>query len=195
MSERIKEKIGEELYKQILAKGIKANEFDLLDGFVPRSRLNEATDKLKAVEEKVKTYEGKMTDVEKLVNENKDIKDKYTALDTKYKTDLENKDKEILNVTKKSHLRENLISNGAKHINLLMKEVNLDNIKIDGDNITGIKDIMDSLKKDYADMFAEKKKVSNGQSGQSQNKEGQEGNNDNDDDTDWSEIAKNLLNS
>ena len=49
VSEKIKNKIGEELYNQVLAKGLKSEDFDLInDGsWIPKPRFNEVNNKLK----------------------------------------------------------------------------------------------------------------------------------------------------
>jgi hypothetical protein len=153
MSDRVKEKIGEDLYKQLLEKGLKSNEFDLLDGWIPKKRLNEEIEKRKGVEGQIETYKQKDIEVEKLLKDNKDITEKYTALNTTYSKDLSNKDAEIENITKKYKVEKVLMENGAMHSDLLLTKVNLGDLKIDGDNIIGLNDQITALKTNYADLF------------------------------------------
>ena len=157
MSDRIKEKIGEELYNQIIAKGIKPTEFDMVDGWIPKARFDEVTDKYKNEQGKTKTLETKLTDAEKLTKDNKDWKDKYTGLNTKYENDIKAKDDENKNITKRYSIEARLAKEGAKHTKLLMSEVDLEKLSIEGDNILGLDDVVKTLKTDYKDMFAEVK--------------------------------------
>jgi hypothetical protein len=162
MSERLKEKLGEELYKQIIDKGIKANEIDLLDGYITRQRFNEVNDKLKATNEKITTYEKQFEDTNKLLKEsetfkaeNEGFKTKLTELESKYTNELQSKDKQIENVLKKSLVKEHLITNGAQYIDLLIDKVNFDNVKVENDKLTGFEDQFKSMKENYKGLFVE----------------------------------------
>jgi hypothetical protein len=53
-------------------------------------------------------------------------------------------------------IKEYLTNQGAKHTDLLMKSINLDDIKIDGNQLIGISDITKSLKESYKELFIEK---------------------------------------
>jgi|WetSurMetagenome_2_1015567.scaffolds.fasta_scaffold15874_2 hypothetical protein len=162
MSDRVKEIIGEELYNQVTekfkVKGIKTSEFDIITGnFIPKSRFDEVNSELKSNKEKVTSYEKQINDTKKLLDDNDEYKTKYSELDKKYKTDLELKDKEILNITKVTKVKEALSQNGGgKFVNLLMKEVNLDDITVDGNNLKGFSDVLKNLKTEYKDLFIEK---------------------------------------
>jgi predicted nuclease with TOPRIM domain len=153
MSERIKKIIGEELYNQIITAGLKANEFDLLDGFIPKARFNEVNDKYKTANEKITSYEDKLKETEKLISSNDELKGKYDTLSTKYTEDLSNKDKELINITKRFKLENELLKEGAKYPSLLLKNVDLEKISLDNDNLVGWTDVLKDLKTDYSDMF------------------------------------------
>jgi hypothetical protein len=161
MSERIKNKIGEELYNQILATGIKSTEFDMLDGYIPRTRFNEMTEKYKVAGEKVTTYEQQLTETKKLLDESAEYKTKYSALETKYSSDLATKDKELQNISKRFLVEQHLTKEGAKHTKLLMKEIDLDKLVIEGENVLGLNDTIKDLKTNYSDLFTTKSSKSN----------------------------------
>lgn len=162
MSEALKGLLGDELYNQVIEKsGLKPNEFDILKNYVPRSRLNEVTDIKKQLEGKVTDFESQLKETKKLLSDNEDYKNKYSSLENKYNNDIGLKDQEIINITKRAKLENRLVSEGAKHVNLLLKEVNLDNIKIDGDNLIGFDDTLKLLKENYQDMFTTSSSNSN----------------------------------
>lgn len=162
MSERLKEKLGDELYKQILDKGIKATEIDLLDGFIPRTRYNEVNDKLKATNEKITAYETQITEYDKLIKdsetfktENEAFKTQLADLKTNFANELQGKDKQIENVLKKSLVKEHLITNGAQYIDLLIDKVDFDTVKVENDKLTGFDEQLKSMKDNYKGLFIE----------------------------------------
>lgn len=162
---RLKEKLGDK-YSQLedLLKdtGVKASEIDIIDGYVPRKRLNEEKDRLTASENKVKTLETQikesqelLTKSEKFKEESEEYKKQVLDLSEKHKTELEQRDKELNNVVKKNLVRESLIDGGAKHVDLLMKEISLDEIKVGDDGkLSDFDKTIDKLKETYKnDMF------------------------------------------
>ena len=177
MSEKIKNKIGEELYNKVLEKGLKPEDFDLVnDGsWIPKPRFNEVNNKLKATEDKVKTYENQIKDYDKLVSTNKELKGNYDSLKEQHENDLAAKDKEILNVSKRFMVESKLRESGAKHTSLLMKDIDLEKITVENDNLLGMDPILEGLKTNYGDMFVTKQ--TNNNTSQSNNNMG--GNNDN----------------
>ena len=185
MSEKMKAIIGEELYAQVKEKMGKVS-FGEYDGFVPRARLNEQIDKLKATEEKIVSYEKQMVDTKNLIKDSEEFKVKFADMETKFKGDLEGKDKEITNILKKSLVKESLVAAGAKHPDLLLKQVNMDAMTLDGGKLLGMADTLETLKKDYTDLFVEKV---NKQDPEKKKKD----DNSNNDETDWDKIAKGFV--
>lgn len=191
MSDKIKEKIGEELYNKVLDAGLKATEFDLIDGYVPRSRLNEVNDKLKVSNEANKTYEQKLKDTEKMLSDNKEFKTKYTSLSEKYEKDLAGKDEENLKITKKYRVENALLKEGAKHINMLSKEIDFSKISVEGDNTLGLNDSIKELKKSYPDFFTTK--TVNTNTGIKNKDKNEGGGNENPDEIDWDKKLSHLV--
>jgi hypothetical protein len=163
VSEKIKNKIGEELYNQILAKGLKPEDFDLVnDGsWIPKPRFNEVNNKLKATEDKITTYESQIKDYDKLVSTNKELKGNYDSLKEQHTNDLAAKDKEILNVSKRFMIEKKLGEAGAKHTSLLMKDIDLETITVENDNLLGFDSVIEGLKTNYGDMFVTKQTTNN----------------------------------
>jgi len=190
MSEKMKAIIGEELYAQVKEKMGKVS-FGEYDGFVPRARLNEQIDKLKATEEKIVSYEKQMVDTKNLIKDSEEFKVKFADMETKFKGDLEGKDKEITNILKKSLVKESLVAAGAKHPDLLMKQVSMDAMTLDNGKLLGMADTMESLKKEYSDLFVAK--VNKQDIDKNKGNKNEDKFNQNDDDTDWGEVVKTIL--
>lgn len=163
MSEKIKNKIGEELYNQVLAKGLKPEDFDLVnDGsWISKPKFNEVNNKLKATENKITTYESQIKDYDKLVSTNKELKGNYDTLKEQHTNDLAAKDNEILNVSKRFMVESKLRESGAKHTSLLMKDIDLEKITVENDNLLGMDPILEGLKTNYGDMFVTKQTTNN----------------------------------
>jgi len=190
MSEKFKEKVGEEIYNKIIEAGLKPEEFDLInDGaYIPRARLNEVTGKLKATEEKVTSHEKQLEETKKLLEGNDELKVKHEALNTKYLEDLASKDKEIINTSKKFLVEQHLRESGAKHTSLLMREIDLDSLSMDNDRLLGLDKATEKLKTDYSDLFVTKETKNN--SKQSDDNGSGDNNGSGDDDDDWDELMK-----
>jgi hypothetical protein len=163
VSEKIKNKIGEELYNQVLAKGLKPEDFDLVnDGsWISKPKFNEVNNKLKATENKITTYESQIKDYDKLVSTNKELKGNYDTLKEQHTNDLAAKDNEILNVSKRFMVESKLRESGAKHTSLLMKDIDLEKITVENDNLLGMDPILEGLKTNYGDMFVTKQTTNN----------------------------------
>lgn len=156
MSDRVKAKLGEELYNQVIEK-IKPNEFDLVDGWIPRTRLNEESDKVKNLSVQIETMNKQIESAKTLINDNEELKTKYSTLETKYNDDLNSSKKELLNISKKYQLENNLITNGAKFTKLLMKEIDFNSVELDKTgNVINAQNIIDGLKKEYSELFTTK---------------------------------------
>lgn len=161
---KLKEKLGTEKYKQFLElikdTEIKENEVDLLDGYIPRTRYNEISDKYKTSQETVETYKKQVEETKSLLNESEKFKEeseqfknKYSDLETKYNSEVELKNKEIENILKRSLVKERLIEKNAKYPDLLLKQINLDDVSIKDDKLFGFDDTLKSIEESYKEMF------------------------------------------
>lgn len=133
-----------------------------------KKKLDETEEKLKVTSEKVTTYETQIEEKNKLLGESEkfkeeseEFKNKYSDLETKFNSALENKNKEIENIVKKNLVKENLVGAGAKHIDLLMHKINLDDVKIDNEKLFGFDTQLESIKSNYGDLFTTTEKQQN----------------------------------
>lgn len=169
MSEQIKKIIGEELYSQVVEKGLKPTDFDITKGWIPKQRFDEVNSKLKLTEEKVTSFETKNEEVKTLLNSHEELKKGYFDLEAKYKDDLSKKDKEILNTKKKFLIESELSKSGAKYTDLLISKVDFDSIT---DFEKDIPTVIEKLRSSYEEMFI--KKVSSSSSSSGPNKTNKE---------------------
>jgi hypothetical protein len=194
VSEKIKNKIGEELYNQVLAKGLKPEDFDLVnDGsWISKPSFNEVNNKLKATEDKIKTYESQIKDYDKLVSTNKELKGNYDSLKEQHTNDLAAKDQEILNVSKRFMIERKLGEAGAKHTSLLMKDIDLETITVENDNLLGFDSVIEGLKTNYSDLFVTKTANNNITSQSNNNPGGNDNQNYDPNNIDWEAKLKDI---
>jgi len=163
MSEKLKAKIGEDLYKQVLAKGLKAADVDIVSdgGWIPKARFNEVNDKYKETSSKIDTYQKQLEDTKKLLEGSEDFKTKYASLESKYNDDLKAKDTQIANISKRYAVESALLKEGAKHTDLLLKDIDFTGLAFDKENnVLGIDTEMKRLKEERSDFFPKQKSSS-----------------------------------
>ena len=156
--------------------------------FITKSRFNEINDKYKAETEKSKTLQKQVDETKTMLEGSEEYKTKYESLNEKYSNDIQLKDKEIANTSKRYLLDQKLRESGARHTRLLMKEIDLDKITVENDNLLGFDSTLESLKKDYSDMFEIKKSTNNVNTGNNNLDNNEEFNN-----IDWAARAKEYL--
>lgn len=156
--------------------------------FITKSRFNEINDKYKAEAEKSKTLQKQVDETKTMLEGSEEYKTKYESLNEKYSNDIQLKDKEIANTSKRYLLDQKLRESGARHTRLLMKEIDLDKITVENDNLLGFDSTLESLKKDYSDMFEIKKSTNNVNTGNNNLDNNEEFNN-----IDWAAKANEYL--
>jgi len=187
MSE-LEKMLGEELYSQVMAK-VGDKKIDLLDNYIPKSRFNEVNDKVKALIEKVTSYESQVEETTKLLKGNEEYKEKYSTLMESFKKELETKDKEIANIFKKNAVKEALTSEGGKHVELLMKDIDFEKLTIDGENkVVGLTEIVTNIKTSYSDLFIKTEVASSTNTNTKTNTK-----NDGTDTNNWESVANSLV--
>ena len=66
-----------------------------------------------------------------------------------------------MNVSKRFMVESKLRESGAKHTSLLMKDIDLETITVENDNLLGFESIIEGLKTNYGDMFVTKQTTNN----------------------------------
>lgn len=160
----IKEIIGEEAFNALSEekrKELGKKDFeDVSNGsFVPKKKYEDA-------KQEANTYKGQVDDREKqlkdLKEEYKDVdglKEKVETLEKTNKTQKETYEKQLNDISFNNALEKALNSYNVKDKSLIMAKINKDNLKVDGDNIIGLKEQIEPLQKSHEYLF---EKVING---------------------------------
>ena len=154
----LKEKLGEELYNTVISK-LGTSNIGLLEGFIPKARFNEVNEKAKLLTEKVNSYEAQISKTTELLKGSDELKEAYSKLQKEYKTGLEAKDKEITNLVKKTLLTDLIKEKGAMYPDLLLKNIDMDGVKVYEGKIMNQDDIINPLIDSYKDLFKTEKVV------------------------------------
>lgn len=166
VDDKILEKLkADENYKN----DIKVDESIDEKNVISKARFNEVNDKYKAESEKNETLQKQVDETKNMLEGNEEYKEKYEALNEKYSSEIEAKNKEILNTSKRYLVDQKLRESGARHTRLLMKEFDMDKITIENENILGFDSQLETLKKDYSDMFETTEITNNVNSGGNNN--------------------------
>jgi hypothetical protein len=152
--------LGEELYNQVLEK-IGNQKIGFLDGYIPKTRFDEVNEKLKTSKEQIEKFSGQIEETKELLSKSEEYKTKFEELESKYNTSKLEYETNISNITKKSAIEKRLLEEGAKHTKLIMSDINMNNIKIDGENLIGLDDEIKRAKENYNDLFVQKQNVNN----------------------------------
>lgn len=162
----IKEIIGEEAFNALSEekrKELGKKEFeDVSNGAFVSKKTHED------VKTEAKTYKGQVEDrdkqIEDLKEEYKDVdglKDKLSTLETDNKTQKEDYEKQLNEIAFNNALEKGLGSFNVKDKTLIMALINNEKLKVDGDNIIGLKEQIEPLQKSHEYLF---EKVINGTS-------------------------------
>jgi len=152
--EWLKNLLGEDLYNQVLPK-IGDKKIIINDGsYIPIAKFNEVNEEKKLLKGQVEDYKKQNIDTEKLLNEHTDLKNSYQELSTKHNNEIQLKEKEIKDITKKSFALRMLKDEGAVYEDLILKALDFDSIELDGENLKNF-DIKD-IRAKYPSMFTEK---------------------------------------
>lgn len=190
----LKEKLGEELYNQVMEK-LGDTKIMVDDGnFIPKSRFDEVNNQKKELKDQVdnlnKTIESTNKDFEKfkksaemtdeLKKQLEDYQTKLATAQTDFTVQLKTKEEEWTaketRLRKLSAVKEKFLVEGAKsnYIDLILDKVDMDKIIEADGKFIGIDDIAKSTKETYADLFNSTKVVGTGVSGNTGNTGGKE---------------------
>jgi hypothetical protein len=149
--EEFKDLFGEELYNQVVSK-IGDKKLMLNDGkYIPITKFNEVNESKKALEQQIEHYKKTGLDTEQLLSSNKELNQKFQELQNASKAQLEEYQKNLTNISKRTLVKDILQNEKAIYPELLLKEIDFDFIKLDGENLQGFN--VADLKAKFPSMF------------------------------------------
>ncbi|HEK8703308.1 hypothetical protein B7359_15395 [Clostridioides difficile] len=120
---------------------------------VPKETFNKVNEQLKEADKTIKSFNSKMTqeDVEKLKTEHQtEIK----KIEENHKLEVEKIQNESLKTRKLSAVEKALLTNKAKHTDLLTNKFDLEKISVGEDGkVVGVEEQLKTLQENYKDLF------------------------------------------
>lgn len=149
--EWMKENLGEELFNTVKEKLGDVQVIKNDGSYIPKSKFNEINENNKILKEQLKVFEQNNLQFEEMTKTNSKLSEQYNLLKQETSKQLELKEKEMLNVLKKGKIKDILTSNSAIYPDLLMSQINLEFVGLDGDNLQGFN--IEDLKAKFPSMF------------------------------------------
>lgn len=137
-----------------LAKKIAEMSKKELEGFVPKSRFDEVNEAKKNAESLVKERDTQLEELKKSTGDNAELKKQIEDLQTANKEAVKAKDAEIRQLKINNAVELALKDAGALNNKAVIPFLDVDKIELDKDgNVIGLKEKIDTVKKDNAFLF------------------------------------------
>lgn len=166
--EKLKELIGEELFKQVEEK-LKATgkDYFFAEGkdFIPISKFNEINELNKELNRQITSRDSQLNELQKAVKGNEDLTKQIKDLQDANKKAQSEYESEVLKIKKDSALKLKLSQSGAKSTDALLGMISKDveGMEFKDDNYVGLDEKIAQIKKDNAWLFEEAVPQSGGQ--------------------------------
>ena len=152
----LKELLGKELFAQVDEKLDDDTELIINDGnYIPRKKLNDKTAEVESLGEQLKERDTQIDQLKEDTNATKELKQKIEKL----QDDNENTQKELqqeLETTRlESEIDKKLLKEKARNPKAVKALLDIDNVKLTDDGITGLDEQIKSIKKDEDYLFGD----------------------------------------
>ncbi|MCC0633656.1 phage scaffolding protein [Clostridioides sp. ZZV14-6009] len=120
---------------------------------VPKETFNKANEQLKEANKAIESFNSKMTqeDLEKIKTEHQA---QIKKIEENHKIEVEKMQNESLKTRKLSAVEKTLLTNKAKHVDLLTNKFDLEKITVGEDGkVAGIEEQLKTLQESYKDLF------------------------------------------
>jgi len=155
---KLKEIIGEELFKMLSEE--KQKEFenkdyeDISNGpFIPKQRFDKINEDAKTYKKQAMEREQQILELKNQYADIENLKNKIIDLENENKNQKENYEKELADITFNNLLEKNLNAFNVKDKTLIMTLLNKEDLKVDGENILGLKEQVEAIKKERDYLF------------------------------------------
>lgn len=155
---KLKDIIGEELYKQLSSdkqKEYENKDYEDVSGgaYVPKTKFEQVNDQAKEYKNQVGERDTQITKLKEEFKDTEGLKEKVEKLESDNKTQKESYEKQLSEIAFNNALEKGLSSFNVKDKTLIMALLNKENLKIDGDNIIGLKEQLEPLQKSHEYLF------------------------------------------
>lgn len=155
---KLKDIIGEELYKQLSAdkqKEYENKDYEDVSGgaYVHKTKFEQVNDQAKEYKKQVGERDTQITKLKEEFKDTEGLKEKVEKLESDNKTQKEGYEKQLSDIAFNNALEKGLSNFNVKDKTLIMALLNKQNLKVDGDNIIGLKEQLEPLQKSHEYLF------------------------------------------
>ncbi|WP_446897438.1 phage scaffolding protein [Clostridium sp. LBM24168] len=155
---KLKEIIGEALYNQLPAdkqKEYENKDYEDVSGgaYIPKDKFEQANGQAKEYRKQVGERDRQISDLKEQYKDVDGLREKVTELENTNKTQKETYEKQLSDIAFNTALEKGLDAFNVRDKKLIMALLNKENLKVDGDNIIGLKEQIEPLQKSHEYLF------------------------------------------
>ncbi|MCH3962988.1 MAG: phage scaffolding protein [Clostridium sp.] len=155
---KLKEIIGEALYNQLPAdkqKEYENKDYEDISGgaYIPKDKFEQVNGQAKEYKKQVSERDTQITKLKDEFKDTEGLKEKVEKLESDNKTQKETYEKQLGDIAFNNALEKGLGAYSVKDKKLVMALIDKDKLKVDGDNIIGLKEQIEPLQKSHEYLF------------------------------------------
>lgn len=143
--------LDEETAKKIL----KAYKESIKDEYIPIARFNEVNEDKKELEEQIKQRDTQLSELKVKANGNEELTNKINELENLNNTTKEEYEEKIKTLRKETNIELALKDMKAKNVKAVKALLDLEKVSLDGENLIGLDEQLETLKKEESYLFGE----------------------------------------
>ena len=154
ISAEVLEQVRDEIPEGSFDKDI--SEIDFLPdngSYVPRKRLNDKTQEIEALESQLDEREDQIKQLKEDTQATEELKAKIEDLEKQNKKDRDKLEKEKEQIRKESAIEIALTDHNARNLDAAKALLDMDKIKVDGDEVLGLEDQLEGIKEENDFLF------------------------------------------
>ncbi|MDU5010686.1 phage capsid protein [Clostridium sporogenes] len=155
---RLKEILGEELFKQLSEdkqKEYKDKDLEDISGgtYIPKQRFDQVNEQAKEYKKQVGERDTQLKNLKEQYKDVDGLKEKVEQLELDNQAQKETYEKQLSDIAFNNALEKGLSTFNIKDKNLIMALIDKDKLKVDGDNVIGLKEQIEPLKQSHDFLF------------------------------------------
>jgi len=153
--EKLKELLGEDLFSQVKEK-LGDVKIMIDDGnFVPKARFDQVNEEKKDLKNQLAERDNQLSELQEKVKDNEELSQKITELQDQNKATAEEYENKLQAQQFDFAVEKALTKTGAKNVKAVKALLDLEKVKLDGENLIGLQDQVEALQENEPYLFGE----------------------------------------
>lgn len=151
--DKLKKLLGEELFEQVTEK-LGETKLMIDDGnFIPKARFDQVNGEKNEFKEQLSDRDNQLTELKKQVKDNQELTEKITELQEQNKKTAEDYEQKLTEQRFDFALDKALAKAGAKSTKAVKALLDLEKVKLDGENLIGLEDQVKMVQEEHDYLF------------------------------------------